>query len=62
MTAGLVSRTALITSAGRATGAARAPGLAKTGADVILLARTADQLNETANAIRASGRVLRFAS
>lgn len=47
MTAGLVSRTALITAgAGRGIGAAIATGLAKAGANVILLARTADQLND----------------
>jgi NAD(P)-dependent dehydrogenase (short-subunit alcohol dehydrogenase family) len=54
MTAGLVGKSALITGAGRGIGAAIATGLAQAGANVILLARTADQLYETANAIRAS--------
>jgi NAD(P)-dependent dehydrogenase (short-subunit alcohol dehydrogenase family) len=54
MVAGLVGKTALITGSGRGIGAAIATGLAQAGADVILLARTAEQLDETADAIRAS--------
>lgn len=54
MTAGLVGKTALITGSGHDIGAAIATGLAQARVDVILLARTADQLDETANAIRAS--------
>ncbi|WP_329360019.1 MocR-like pyridoxine biosynthesis transcription factor PdxR [Streptomyces sp. NBC_01483] len=54
MTAGLVGKTALITGSGHDIGAAIATGLAQAGVDVILLARTTDQLDETANAIRAS--------
>jgi len=54
MTAGLAGKTALITGAGRGIGAAIATGLAQPGAYVILLARTPDQLDETANTIRAS--------
>ncbi|MBT2521389.1 SDR family NAD(P)-dependent oxidoreductase [Arthrobacter sp. ISL-28] len=38
MTAGLVSRTALVTGAGRGIGAAIATGFAEAGANVILLA------------------------
>jgi gluconate 5-dehydrogenase/3-oxoacyl-[acyl-carrier protein] reductase len=47
-------RTALITGAGRGIGAAISMGLARAGADVILLARTAAQLEETAGAVRAA--------
>lgn len=54
MTARLVGKTALITGSGHGIGAAIATGLAQAGVDVILLARTAAQLDETANAIRAS--------
>lgn len=54
MTAGLVGKTALITGAGRGIGAAIATGLARAGADVILLARSAEQLGQTRDAIRAS--------
>ena len=52
MTAGLVSRNATITGAGRDTGAAIVPSPDKVGADVILLADTADQLDETENPSR----------
>jgi NAD(P)-dependent dehydrogenase (short-subunit alcohol dehydrogenase family) len=61
MTAGLVSKTALITGAGRDTGAAIAHRPAKAGADVILLASTAELLNETASPSGPVRRVLRFA-
>jgi NAD(P)-dependent dehydrogenase (short-subunit alcohol dehydrogenase family) len=40
-------KTALITGAGRGIGRAVALGLAGTGAHVVLLARTAEQLDET---------------
>lgn len=54
MTAGLVGETALITGSGHGIDAAIATGLAHAGVNVILLAPTADQLDETTNAIRAS--------
>ncbi|MFF2999480.1 SDR family NAD(P)-dependent oxidoreductase [Streptomyces sp. NPDC057950] len=54
MTAGLVGETALITGSGRGIDAAIATGLAHAGVDVIPLSRTANQLNETVIAIRAS--------
>jgi short-subunit dehydrogenase len=52
VTAGFVSRNALITGAGRDTGAAIEPSPAKVGADVILLAHTAEQLDKTENRSR----------
>ncbi|MEV4113139.1 SDR family NAD(P)-dependent oxidoreductase [Nonomuraea sp. NPDC049695] len=54
MPAELVGKTALIIGSDRGIGAAIATGLARAGADVILLGRTADQLDEAANTIRAS--------
>jgi NAD(P)-dependent dehydrogenase (short-subunit alcohol dehydrogenase family) len=49
----LEGRTALITGAGRGIGASIANDLANAGAHVILVARSADQLDTTAAAIRA---------
>jgi NAD(P)-dependent dehydrogenase (short-subunit alcohol dehydrogenase family) len=53
------ARTALVTGAGRGIGRHIALGLAETGAAVVLLARSADQLAETARLVQdAGGRAL----
>lgn len=55
MATNLAGKTALITGAGRGIGRAIALGLADTGAHVILLARTAGQLDETRALLRERG-------
>jgi NAD(P)-dependent dehydrogenase (short-subunit alcohol dehydrogenase family) len=52
----LENRIALITGAGRGIGRALAKGFAREGADVTLVARTEEELEQTAKAIRALGR------
>jgi len=47
---------AVVTGAGRGLGAATAVALAEAGADVLISARTADQLDEVAEQVRATGR------
>ena len=49
-------RVALVTGAGRGIGAECAVALAEAGADVVLVARTASQLDETAARVRDLGR------
>ncbi len=55
----LDDRVAVVTGAGRGIGAASALALAEAGADVVLSARTADQLEEVAAKIEALGRKAR---
>jgi NAD(P)-dependent dehydrogenase (short-subunit alcohol dehydrogenase family) len=52
----LENRVAFITGAGRGIGRALAKGFAREGADVTLVARTEEELEQTAKAIRAFGR------
>ncbi|WP_024800955.1 SDR family oxidoreductase [Nocardia sp. BMG51109] len=52
----LDGRVAVVTGAGRGIGAATALALAEAGADVAIAARTATQLDEVADKIRALGR------
>ena len=49
-------RVAIVTGAGRGLGAAIAVALAEAGADVVIAARTAAQLDEVAGAVEAAGR------
>lgn len=51
----LDGRRALVTGAGRGIGVAAAAALAQAGADVMLVARTAAEIEEAADAIRAQG-------
>ena len=52
----LDDRVAIVTGAGRGIGAASALALAEAGADVVLAARTEDQLNEVAAQVEGLGR------
>lgn len=52
----VTDRVAVVTGAGRGIGAAAAVGLAEAGADVVISARSEDQLKEVATRIEAAGR------
>ena len=52
----LDGRVAVVTGAGRGIGAATAVALAEAGADVVIAARSPDQLEATATAIETAGR------
>lgn len=52
----ITDQVAIVTGAGRGLGAATAVALAEAGADVLISARTADQLEAVAEQIRATGR------
>ena len=52
----LADRSAIVTGAGRGIGAATAVALAEAGADVLLAARTEEQLQEVATRVEATGR------
>jgi 7-alpha-hydroxysteroid dehydrogenase len=53
---GMTDKVAIVTGAGRGIGAATAVSLAEAGADVVIAARTADQLGQVAKRIEAAGR------
>ena len=52
----VTGRVAVVTGAGRGIGAAAAVALAEAGADVVISARTADQLAGVARQVEAAGR------
>src|SRR5215468_319271 len=52
----VTGRVAVITGAGRGIGAATAVALAQAGADVVISARTGDQLTAVAREVEAAGR------
>ncbi len=52
----LTDRTAIVTGAGRGIGAATAVALAQAGADIVLAARTEEQLRAVAEQVGATGR------
>ena len=52
----IADKVAVVTGAGRGIGAASAVALAQAGADVVISARTADQLHEVAKIVEAAGR------
>lgn len=52
----VTDRVAIVTGAGRGIGAATAIGLAEAGADVVVSARTEEQLRDVAGRIEAAGR------
>ncbi|MCC7078445.1 MAG: SDR family oxidoreductase [Acidimicrobiia bacterium] len=52
----LTDMVAVVTGAGRGIGAATAVALAEAGADVVISARTEEQLDEVAGRVRAAGR------
>ena len=53
---GLTDKVAIVTGAGRGIGAATAVSLAEAGADVVIAARTANQLEEVVGRIEGAGR------